>query len=66
MPGWLGAISTWNPLSATAIRDLFGNPNWNAHTWAADQSISLALFWPVLLTVIFLPLAVQQYRTLGR
>jgi ABC-2 type transport system permease protein len=29
MPGWLGAIGTWNPLSATAtaIRDLFGNPN---------------------------------------
>ncbi len=30
MPGWLGAISEWNPLSATvaATRELFGNPGW--------------------------------------
>ena len=30
MPGWLGAIASWNPLSATAsaTRELFGNPAW--------------------------------------
>jgi ABC-2 type transport system permease protein len=68
MPGWLGAVGTWNPLSATAtaIRDLFGNPSWNAHTWAADRSVTLALIWPALLTLIFLPLAVRQYRNLDR
>jgi hypothetical protein len=28
MPGWLGVISEWNPLSAivAATRELFGNP----------------------------------------
>jgi ABC-2 type transport system permease protein len=68
MPGWLGAVGTWNPLSATAtaIRDLFGNPNWNAHNWATDHSMILALIWPAVLTVIFLPLATRQYRALGR
>jgi ABC-2 type transport system permease protein len=67
MPGWLGAIGTWNPLSATAtaIRELFGNPNWNADTWATEHSITLALVWPALLTLIFLPLAAHRYRRLG-
>jgi len=68
MPGWLGAIGTWNPLSATAtaIRDLFGNPDWNDHSWALEHSVALALIWPALLTAIFLPLAVRQHRALGR
>jgi ABC-2 type transport system permease protein len=68
MPGWLGAIGTWNPLSATAtaIRDLFGNPDWNAHNWATDHALTLALVWPAVLTLIFLPLAARQYRALGR
>jgi ABC-2 type transport system permease protein len=68
MPSWLGAIATWNPLSATAtaIRDLFGNPSWNAHNWATEHSVALALAWPAVLTVIFLPLAARQYRALGR
>jgi ABC-2 type transport system permease protein len=68
MPGWLAAIGTWNPLSATAtaIRDLFGNPNWNAHNWATEHSVTLALIWPAMLTVIFLPLAARQYRALDR
>lgn len=32
MPGWLGAVVEWNPLSATpaADRELFGNPGWVA------------------------------------
>ncbi|GAB3439910.1 ABC transporter permease [Streptomonospora sediminis] len=68
MPGWLGAIAAWNPLSATAaaIRELFGNPDWNAHSWAADHSAVLALGWPAVLTAVFLPLAVHRYRGLGR
>lgn len=67
MPGWLGAIATWNPLSATAtaIRDLFGNPDWNTHNWATGHSVTLALIWPAVLTAIFLPLALRQYRALG-
>jgi ABC-2 type transport system permease protein len=68
MPGWLGAVGTWNPLSATAtaIRELFGNPTWNADNWAGEHSVILALIWPAVLTVIFLPLAARQYRALGR
>ncbi|MGI5238257.1 ABC transporter permease [Dactylosporangium sp. CA-139066] len=67
MPGWLDAIGTWNPLSATAaaIRELFGNPGWNAGDWAGQHSIMLALIWPAVLTVVFLPLAARRYRALG-
>jgi ABC-2 type transport system permease protein len=67
MPAWLGAIATWNPLSATAtaIRDLFGNPTWATHTWAADHAIPLAALWPAVLTLVFLPLAYRQYRSLA-
>lgn len=68
MPAWLSAIATWNPLSATAtaIRDLFGNPTWATHTWATDHSIPLAAIWPAVLTAVFLPLAHHQYRSLTR
>lgn len=68
MPSWLGAVATWNPLSATAtaIRDLFGNPTWAADTWAAEQAVPLAALWPAVLTAIFLPLAYRQYRRLDR
>jgi ABC-2 type transport system permease protein len=68
MPGWLGAIADWNPLSATAtaIRGLFGNPTWASHVWATDHAVLLALVWPAVLTAIFLPLAWRQYRFLAR
>jgi len=68
MPGWLGAIAAANPLSATAtaIRDLFGNPTWAAHGFAADHAVLLAVAWPAALTLVFLPLAYRQYRNLAR
>jgi ABC-2 type transport system permease protein len=68
MPGWLGTIAAWNPLSATAtaIRYLFGNPDWNAHDWPTQHAVALALIWPAALTAVFLPLAVRQYRALER
>lgn len=67
MPGWLGAVATWNPLSATAtaIRELFGNPSWNADSWATEHSVALALVWPAVLTLVFLPLAARQHGSLG-
>ncbi|WP_100448130.1 ABC transporter permease [Glycomyces xiaoerkulensis] len=66
MPAWLGAIGAWNPLSATAtaIRGLFGDPDWNAQHWAAEHALVLAIVWPAVLTAIFLPLAVRRYRAL--
>lgn len=68
MPGWLGTIATWNPLSATAtaIRELFGNPTWSTSAWAAQHALLLAVLWPALLIVVFLPLAARQYRLQGR
>ncbi|MDG4828591.1 ABC transporter permease [Solwaraspora sp. WMMD1047] len=68
MPGWLGAVAEWNPLSATATatRELFGNPGWSADSWPARHAVELAIAWPVLLIAVFLPLSVRQYRRLSR
>ncbi|WP_328830719.1 ABC transporter permease [Streptomyces sp. NBC_00252] len=62
MPGWLGVVVQWNPMSqtATAVRELFGGPGGEAgHVWGA-------VAWPVGLLVVFLPLAVRRFRGLGR
>ncbi len=66
MPGWLGAIASWNPLSATAsaTRELFGNPGWNNGSWMAENALVLAACWPVLITAVFAPLAILAYRRL--
>ncbi|WP_433553610.1 ABC transporter permease [Micromonospora zamorensis] len=67
MPGWLGAVAAWNPLSATvgATRELFGNPGWGGDSWAAQHYPWLAVLWPVVLVAIFLPLSVARYRRLA-
>lgn len=61
MPGALGAVAEWNPLSATisATRNLFGNPG-------GGEDILRALGWPALLLLIFVPLAVRRYQRLDR
>ncbi|MEU4777243.1 ABC transporter permease [Micromonospora sp. NPDC023633] len=68
MPGWLAAVAEWNPLSATvaACRELFANPGWGGESFAAQHAVALAVAWPLLLTAVFLPLAVRRYRRLGR
>ena len=68
MPGWLGAIAEWNPLSSTvgAARELFGNPGWGGSSWVAEHAILMAVVWPALLIAIFFPLSVHRYRTLDR
>ena len=68
MPGWLGTIAEWNPLSSTvaATRELFGNPGWESDSWVATHAIEMAIVWPLLLTAIFFPLAVAKYRSLSR
>jgi ABC-2 type transport system permease protein len=67
MPAWLAAVAEWNPLSATvaASRELFGNPGWGGESWASQHSLVLAVTWPLLLTAVFLPLAVRRYRRLS-
>jgi ABC-2 type transport system permease protein len=68
MPPWLGAVSAWNPLSATvaATRELFGNPGVGGDSWAAEHAMLLAVLWPVALIAIFAPLAVRRYQRLSR
>jgi ABC transporter DrrB family efflux protein len=68
MPGWLGTVAEWNPLSATvlAIRELFGNPGLGGDSWAAEHALLLAVAWPLLVLLFVVPLAVRRYRRLGR
>ncbi|MFG2000781.1 ABC transporter permease [Spirillospora sp. NPDC048911] len=69
MPGWLGVIAEWNPMSATATatRDLFGNPGLTSTgSWAGEHSLLLAVLWPLVIIAVFLPLSVRRYRRLSR
>lgn len=68
MPGWLGSLATWNPLSATvgAARELFGNPVMAEDSWAAQNATLMAVAWPLLLIALSVPLAVRRYRRLSR
>ncbi len=68
MPGWLGAIATWNPISATitSTRRLFENPGVETSGWLADNATLMAVVWPVAITVVTLPLAVRAYQRLSR
>jgi ABC-2 type transport system permease protein len=68
MPSWLGVIAQWNPLSATAAatRQLFMNPGWHGNGWIAENSLLMAVVWPIILIGIFLPLSVYTYRRLSR
>jgi ABC-type multidrug transport system permease subunit len=67
MPGWLEALAQWNPVSATAAacRELFGNPTGITDGVLADHAVLLALAWPAVLTLAFVPLASRAYRRLG-
>jgi ABC-2 type transport system permease protein len=68
MPGWLGTIAAWNPLSSTAAatRQLFGNPGWGGDTWIAEHAILMAAVWPLIIVAVFFPLSVRAYRRLNR
>lgn len=68
MPPWLAVIAEWNPLSATAtaIRQLFGNPTGATTGWLADNAALIAVAWPLAITAVFLPLSARAYRRLRR
>jgi ABC-2 type transport system permease protein len=69
MPGWMGALAEWNPMSATAqaVRELFGNPVWGGGgSCATEHALLLAVVWPVVLSAVFFVLSVRRYRALGR
>jgi ABC-2 type transport system permease protein len=67
MPGWLGTLADWNPLSATlgATRELFGNPGWGGGSWIAGHWELMAVVWPLAIVAVFFPLSVRAYRALG-
>ncbi|PWI17150.1 multidrug ABC transporter permease [Streptomyces sp. Act143] len=60
MPGWLGTVVEWNPMSrtATAVRDLTGGLGTD-HVWAA-------VAWPLALLAVFFPLAVRKFGALSK
>jgi hypothetical protein len=68
MPGWLGAIIEWNPLSATVVatRELFGNPGWGGETWIVQHSLLMAILWSLIIFAAFFPHSVRRYRRLSR
>jgi ABC-2 type transport system permease protein len=68
MPGWLGTVAEWNPLSSSvaAARQLFGNPGLGGDSWISEHPLLLAVAWPMLLVAVFAPLAIRRYRRLNR
>lgn len=67
MPILVGTIAQWNPLSVTAsaTRQLFGNPGYGGDSWIAQNALLMALVLPILITLIFMPLSVHAFRKLG-
>jgi ABC transporter DrrB family efflux protein len=66
LPGWLRAVTVWNPLSVVveAVRDLFGNPTSVGDTsFPALHPIPVAVVLVVLVIVLAMPLAAGRYRT---
>ncbi|EPH43321.1 putative Daunorubicin/doxorubicin resistance ABC transporter permease protein DrrB [Streptomyces aurantiacus JA 4570] len=68
MPDWLGPIAAWNPVSSTgtAARELFGNPGAGGSGWIEQNAVLMAVVWPLVVTAVFLPLAVRRFKRLSR
>ncbi|MBX4176276.1 ABC transporter permease [Streptomyces geysiriensis] len=62
MPGWLGTLVQWNPMSqtATAVRDLFGSPG------GESGHVGAAVVWPLVILAVFFPLALHRFARLSR
>jgi ABC transporter DrrB family efflux protein len=66
-PPVLRTIANWNPVSSVtqAARELFGNtsPAYPPpQAWPMQHPVVYTLLWVVLLLVVFVPLAVGQYK----
>ncbi|HCG46679.1 ABC transporter permease [Corynebacterium flavescens] len=68
MPAWLGALAELNPVSATAsaVRDLLGSATWQTQSLTGEYALAGAIAWPLLLTLIFLPIAARRFRRGGQ
>jgi ABC-2 type transport system permease protein len=66
MPEWLRPIAEWNPLSALvqATRELWGNvpPPPADAAWPLQHPVLMTVFWCLLLTSVFAPLALRAFR----
>ncbi|MEV6256704.1 ABC transporter permease [Nocardia sp. NPDC051911] len=67
LPTVLRVIAEWNPVSALtqATRELFGNTSPLAPTpdaWSLQHPVITSLAWVVVILVVFVPLALRQYR----
>ncbi|MCC3327833.1 ABC transporter permease [Nocardia abscessus] len=67
LPPVLRVIAEWNPVSALtqATRDLFGNTNPLApppQAWSLQHPVITSLVWVVVILVVFVPLALRQYK----
>ena len=67
LPGPLKAFAEWNPVSAVtaAARELFGNTNPlapPADVWSLQHPVLMTLIWVVIFLLVFVPLAIRQYR----
>ena len=66
MPSWLRVLADWNPVSAvaSALRNLWGNPNPSAtiHAWPMQHPVWAALLWSAAILLVCGPLAVRLYR----
>ncbi|MFD6435626.1 ABC transporter permease [Streptomyces venezuelae] len=68
MPDWLAPVAAWNPVSSTgtATRELFGNPGAGGTSWVEQHAVLMAVVWPIVVSLVFLPLAVRRFRRLSR
>jgi ABC-2 type transport system permease protein len=66
MPGWLQAITDWNPVSAVtaAARQLWDNPNPSASigAWPMQHPVEASLAWSALIIAVAAPLASWFFR----
>jgi ABC transporter DrrB family efflux protein len=65
MPGWLQAITTWNPVSSVVAgtRVLWGNPNPSGtiHAWPMQHPVAAALIWSAAILVVAAPAATRFF-----
>jgi ABC-2 type transport system permease protein len=70
MPDWLATIAEWNPLSSLvqALRDLWGNgePATAGSAWPLHHPVLVTVAWAVLLTAVFMPLALRAFAARSR
>ena len=67
MPGFLGTVAEWNPVTALAdaLRIQFGNPNTPAtpaDPWPIRHPVAYSVICIVVIVVVCAPLAVRAYR----